>query len=190
MPERRRGAVRSEAARTSILEATARLFAERGYDHLTVESIAAAAGVGKQTIYRWWPSKGYLVAECLLEGMLLPERLVPPDTGDLRSDITTWLQEIFQVLASPNGEGLMRSLIAAAAENTEVGQRLGDSLGALSLMSRFSAPDAASGIPTGPAREVVEALVGAVVLRALSRTPIVPGDAERLVNAVLGPPTS
>ncbi len=179
--------MRSEAARTSILTATARLFAERGYDHLSIESIAAAAGVGKQTIYRWWPSKGHLVAECLLEGMLLPERLVPPDTGDLRADLIAWLEEIFRVLASPNGDGLMRSLIAAAAENDEVGKRLGASLGALSLLSRFDAQDDASGRPVPAAREVVESLVGAVVMRALSRTPIEPGDAERLVNAMLGP---
>lgn len=162
------------------------MFAERGYDHLSIESIAAAAGVGKQTIYRWWPSKGFLVAECLLEGMLLPERLEPPDTGNLRRDLISWLEEIFRVLESPKGEGLMRSLSAAATENDEVGKRLGASLGGLSLMSRINAQDEASGISPGAAREIVEALVGAVVMRALSRTRIEPGDAERLVHAVLG----
>jgi len=65
MPLPRSGPVRSEAARQAILEATARLLVERGYDHLTMEGIAATAGVGKQTVYRWWPSKGAVIAECL-----------------------------------------------------------------------------------------------------------------------------
>ena len=52
-------------------------FAERGYDHLTMEGIAATAGVGKQTVYRWWPSKGAVIAECLLEGKLLTQPLAP-----------------------------------------------------------------------------------------------------------------
>ena len=131
--------------------------------------------------------EGCLVAECLLEGMLLPERLAPPDSGDLRADLVAWLEQIFRVLESPNGEGLMRSLVAAAAENAEVGRRLGASLGALSLMSRINAQDEASGVPPRRAPEIVESLVGAVVMRALSRTPTEPGDAERLVSAVVGP---
>src|SRR6187431_526693 len=128
MPELRRGAVRSEAARSAILEATARLFAERGYDHLTIEGIAAEAKVGKQTIYRWWPSKGALVADCLLEGLLLGEEFEPKNTGDLRADLVVWLDTIFGFLMHPQGEGLLHSLIAAAADNAEVGHRLYEDL--------------------------------------------------------------
>ena len=43
---------------TAILVAAAELIAEVGYRKLSIEAIAARAGVGKQTIYRWWPSKG------------------------------------------------------------------------------------------------------------------------------------
>ncbi len=64
----RSGPVRSEAARLAILDAAVALFAERGYDHLTIEGIARRAGVGKQTIYRWWSSKGDVIAEAILEG--------------------------------------------------------------------------------------------------------------------------
>jgi AcrR family transcriptional regulator len=51
---------RNEHSRQAILTATADLLAEVGYTKLAVEAIAARAGVGKQTIYRWWPDKGAL----------------------------------------------------------------------------------------------------------------------------------
>lgn len=184
----RRGAVRSEAARTAILEATARLFASRGYDHLSIEGIAAEAGVGKQTIYRWWPSRGSLISECLLEGMLLPGGMIPRDTGDVRADLAAWLGDIFATLGGADGEGLLRSLIAAAAEYADVGARLYDALGAgSSLAARLEAGIAAGQLrPDAPVQEISEALVGAVLLRALSRTSATPETARRLVDAVLG----
>ena len=76
-PEQRRGPGRSESARLAILTATARQFAERGYDSLTMEGIAAEAKVGKQTIYRWWPSRSALVADALAEGLIMPDWFVP-----------------------------------------------------------------------------------------------------------------
>jgi AcrR family transcriptional regulator len=173
----------------AILEAAAALLNERGYDHLTMEGIAAKAGVGKQTIYRWWPSKGSVIAECLLEGMILSSQLLPPDTGDIRVDLTTWLESVFALLESPQGEGLLRSLIAAAAENVEVGRRLRFSLaGSDSIAGRLEkAIGTVPNLPEGaPVEEITEALIGAVILRALSRAPINPGDAGRLLEAVLG----
>lgn len=188
MPERRRGAIRSESARIAILESTARQFAERGYDHLTIEGIAASAGVGKQTIYRWWPSKAALVSDCLLEGMLMPGRLLIPDTGDLRADLETWLGSVLAVLDAPGGEGLVRSLIAAATEDKAVGARLRESLGGdASLEGRLAAGIAAGQLRRGaPVREIGEALVGALLLRALGGPPASDGDAAKLVEAVLG----
>ena len=189
MPLPRSGPVRSEAARQAILRATAELLVERGYDHLSMEGIAAKAGVGKQTIYRWWPSKGAVIAECLLEGTLLTNRLRLPDTGDIRSDLTTWLGTIFDLLDSDAGEGILRSLIAAAAEHAEVGRRLRDSLsGSESVSGRLErAIGTVPNLPEGaPVEEIAEALIGAIILRALSRSPIQPGDADRLLDAVLG----
>lgn len=186
----RTGPVRSEAARLAILEATATLFAERGYDHLTIEGIAARAGVGKQTIYRWWRSKGQLVAECLLEGRLLPERLALPDSGDVRADMRAWLLTVFRVIDEQ--PALVLSLVAAAAEHPDVGSRLLESLtGSASISGRL---DAAIGTTANlregaPTREVAEALIGAVVLRALGRERSGPADAERLLDATLGPAT-
>ncbi|MEU9835389.1 TetR/AcrR family transcriptional regulator [Streptosporangium sp. NPDC048047] len=190
MPNRGRGAPRSESARLAILQATARLFAQRGYEHLSIEGIAAEAGVSKQTIYRWWPAKGDLVADCLLDGMLLPSRLTIPDTGDLRADLVAWLDQLFQLLREPDGRGLMISLIAAATANEQIGARLRDSLGgSSSLAGRLAA-----GIEAGQLRgdalvaELSEALVGAMIVKALSGRPAESADAVRLVDALLMPP--
>ena len=189
MPLPRSGPVRSEAARLSILQATADLIAERGYDHLTIEGIATRAGVGKQTIYRWWPSKGVVTAECLLEGLILPGRFELPNTGDVRVDLAGWLDTLFDFLGSEQGESIFRSLIAAAAENAEVGRRLRDALfRAESVAARLelavgTTPNLQAGAPV---EELAEALIGAILLRALSREPTAPGDAERLLGAVLG----
>jgi AcrR family transcriptional regulator len=190
-PVARRGAVRSEAARQAILQATAHQFATRGWEHLSIEGIASEAGVGKQTIYRWWPTKGALVSECLLEGMLISERLSLPDTGDLRTDLRTWLDRILALLEEPNGQGLLTSLIAAASDNVEIGRKLHDSLGVESSVTQrlASAVDAGQLPASAPLTETSEALIGAVIVRALGRIPPRPGDADRLLDVIIGAET-
>jgi len=180
----RSGPIRSEAARLAILRAAASLFAERGYDHLTMEGIAREAGVGKQTIYRWWPSKGDVIAEAILEGHLLGGRREPPDTGNARADLATWLDELFSLRSSPDGEGLLHSFIAAAAGNAETGRRLRAEILAAPLMLRLS--QAMSGA-SGPRLDAAaDALLGAVILRALSREAFAADDMLTLVDVIVG----
>ena len=59
------GRKRSEASRIAILKAAYELVIADGYAAVTTADIAAAAGAGKQTIYRWWPSKVALVLDAL-----------------------------------------------------------------------------------------------------------------------------
>ncbi|WP_414171669.1 TetR/AcrR family transcriptional regulator [Clavibacter tessellarius] len=154
MNEHRTGRVRSEAAREAILGATVRLIHAVGYDHLTIEGVAKEAGVGKQTIYRWWPSRGALIAECMTEGRLIPVEFAVPDTGDLLADIERWLTGVLAVLDAPTGGPLVRSLVAAAAEDEAVGDSLSASLG----VDRDLSERLASGIRAGqlPADAPVE----------------------------------
>ena len=183
--ERRRGAPRSEAARVAILQAAAKLFAQHGYDHLTMEGIAAEAQVGKQTIYRWWPSKSALIADCLIEGLLIPEWLAAPQTGDLRADLTQWLSRIVDFVREPGNAELLRSLVVAAAENEDVARRLNERLGMFPAeATTASAPSTAAS--EAHATELGEALIGAVVIRTLRRGPLEPELAKRIVDAVLG----
>lgn len=190
MSIRRTGPVRSEQTRLAILTATADLFREQGYEHLAMQTIAARAGVSKQTIYRWWPSKGAVLAECILEGLLTDGRLQPPDTGDVRADLTVWLGHVFATLARLEGENLLRSLVAAAAEHPQVGQRLRDSVIGTSLLSERlrraggSTPNLTSDAPFDA---LAQALTGAVIVAALSREAVGPTDIALLLRALLGP---
>lgn len=181
----RSGPIRSQAARSAILDAAAALFAEQGYDLLTIEGIARRAGVGKQTIYRWWPSKGDVLAEAILERRLLGAQRELPDTGDARADIATWLSDLFTLRASPDGEGLLRSLVAAAAGSSETGRRLRTEILAAPLMDRLAV--AMGGAAGARLEAAADALVGGVILRALSREDFGLDDMRTLVDTVVGP---
>ncbi|MFZ1965371.1 MAG: TetR/AcrR family transcriptional regulator [Roseiarcus sp.] len=65
-PPRPPGRPRSEASRAALLDAAYWQALQRGYAAVTAEEIAKAAGAGKQTLYRWWPSKGRIVLEAFL----------------------------------------------------------------------------------------------------------------------------
>jgi AcrR family transcriptional regulator len=192
MAKGRRGAPRNEGARLAILQATANQFINRQYEHLTVEGIAAEAGVSKQTIYRWWPTKGELIAESMIEGLLLPGQLAPLDTGDLRFDLVTWLDALFQFFREERNAALVRSLVAAGAENADVARRLSESFGAASvLLARLESGIEASQLhPDAPLQEIADALIGALIVRVLTRTPTEPGAASRLIDVGLGPGAS
>lgn len=166
---RRPGAVRSEEARLAILAAAARQFTELGYDHLTIEGVAAEAGVGKQTIYRWWSSKTALITECLVEGMLIPLPIEPLHFDDLES----WVGAILSFV--PGNESLVRSLVIAAAEDENLARSLNERLGILPLAGDKN--------PQFPL-ELIEALVGVIVVRALRRGPVDAELAQRLIALV------
>jgi len=187
-PEQRRGPGRSESARLAILTATARQFAERGYDSLTMEGIAAEAKVGKQTIYRWWPSRTALVADALAEGLIMPDWFVPADSGDIRADLEEWVQNVVDFIREPGHDDLLRSLVVAAAEDEAVAQRLNERLGVLQFLGeRMRRAVEAGELDAQPVEDLVEALLGAVVVRTLRRAPLDDGFAPRLVATLFGP---
>ncbi|MFD7432077.1 TetR/AcrR family transcriptional regulator [Streptomyces sp. NPDC059818] len=108
-PDRSR---RSEHSRQAILEATRALVSEVGYGKVAIETIAARAGVGKQTIYRWWPSKGAVIFDAFLalsegaEG----QGAALPDTGDIEADLRTVMRATVAEFADPEFEKPVRAL--------------------------------------------------------------------------------
>jgi AcrR family transcriptional regulator len=84
-----RGRPRSEKSRQAILEAAADLLLANGIAAVSMDAVAARAGVSKATIYRWWPTKETLALDALYH-----EWAVPParDTGSLRGDLLSLLR--------------------------------------------------------------------------------------------------
>ena len=103
---------RSEQARRAVLEAADDLLAERGFAGVTIEGIAAAAGVAKQTIYRWWDSKTDILMDALLTDAA--EHLTPADRGDLGDDLRDYLGRLADFLTCSDPGTVCRALIGQA----------------------------------------------------------------------------
>jgi len=183
-----RGAARSEAAHAAILASVASLVDRVGYDAVTIEGIAAEAGVSKQTIYRWYPSKSAIIAEALVEGRLLGEDFTIPDTGDTAADIAAWLEHVLTFLASRNHAALLSSLVAASVDSPEIGLRISErlGLGGPTIAERVQrATDAGELSPVLSPDQIDQLIVGVIMMRALGRNPYEQGEARRLVGALL-----
>jgi AcrR family transcriptional regulator len=115
---------RSERAHTAILAATRELIMTVGYDAMTIEAIASAAGVGKQTIYRWWPSKAAVVLDMWMPDV--EQQLVFPDTGDVAADFITQIRAMMKLSQDPLFGPSLRALIAEAQHDQALAQKLLD----------------------------------------------------------------
>src|ERR1700721_1177340 len=93
------GRPRSETSRQAILSAALSLASEDGYAHATIDGIAARAGVGKQTIYRWWPTK----ADVVLEACTAKADLHVPvtDRGSYAADLRAFLEASYAMANHP-----------------------------------------------------------------------------------------
>ena len=114
---------RSEKSRTAIVGATRELLLERGFDKLSIEAVAARAGVGKQTIYRWWPSRHALVADVILEDADKILRPITP-TADVTADICRWAVNLAATLTTARGNAMLRILTTAGMEHPDTADRL------------------------------------------------------------------
>ncbi|MEU5592390.1 TetR/AcrR family transcriptional regulator [Streptomyces sp. NPDC020298] len=122
---------RSEKSRRAIYAAALELVAEAGYPKTTIEGIAARAGVGKQTIYRWWSSKAEVLLEAFLDlseqaardaGASEREPYAIPDTGDIAADIKAVLRATVDQLTDPRFEAPSRALAAEGVVNEQAGR--------------------------------------------------------------------
>jgi AcrR family transcriptional regulator len=118
------GRRRNEAARDAILDAAFRLLSDPGTESPTIDAIAAEAGVGRQTIYRWWPSKGAVAADALARHarVVVPQR----DTGSFAGDLEAFLVDSFAGLQDQGLAGRLRQIAAAAQHDEHVARVLRD----------------------------------------------------------------
>lgn len=181
-----RGRPRSAAAHEAIIFATLELLTEHGFEALTIESVAARAGVGKATVYRRWNGKDELVLEAL-QGAI--SEIPIPDTGETRADLVQMVEGFAKALASPLGK-LLREMSAEFSRHPDL---------AASFRKGFVVPRrrivrqvVVRGIERGDLRsdidpdDVLDLLAGALHYRLLvGGTPVDPSDAEPLVDLVL-----
>jgi AcrR family transcriptional regulator len=158
------GSRRDIAARDRVLAATAELLAEVGYADLTIEGVAARAGVGKPTIYRWWSNKAHLAYEA---SCATATRIAAADTGDLESDLRSFVQRVARFLWRDEVSAALRGMLTdpavVKAMEAEQGRPAREHVRTI----------IAAGIARGTVRPDVDAdavydlAVGAIVHRAL-----------------------
>ena len=109
---------RSEKSRRAILHAADDLLVEVGYAGVTVEGIAARAGVGKQTIYRWWGSK----ADVLMDNYTsdAKEQLVPADLGQIDLELRDYLRRLVEFLTADPAGMVLTSLIGQSQHDKDM----------------------------------------------------------------------
>lgn len=114
------GRPRSEEAEQAILDATLRLLADKGYNGLTVDKVAALASVSKSTMYRRWPSKLHLVITAFSQLPLLPS----VDTGDLLQDLTKVIEHFVDIADNTPLAGVLATLAGEQSRNHELSEYL------------------------------------------------------------------
>ncbi|MFZ0300312.1 MAG: TetR/AcrR family transcriptional regulator [Candidatus Sulfotelmatobacter sp.] len=95
------GRPRSEQARLAILRSTLKLLGKNGFSELTIEAVAAHAGVGKATVYRWWSKKAALIADAFASSTT--RKLHFPDTGSVRTDMSQQMRQLIKVFCGRRG---------------------------------------------------------------------------------------
>jgi len=112
------GRPRSAECDRAILGAALVEYAERGLDGLSVDAVAARAGVSKATIYRRYPSKEELVIAAAF--VVCEEAGEVPDTGSLRGDLTGSLRNLRNMLDDPVTGAAKRRLVVDASNHDEL----------------------------------------------------------------------
>ena len=180
---------RDETARLAVLHAADDLLVEHGFGALTIEAIARRAGVAKQTIYRWWPSKVEILLDTLIEDVdkQVPVRSEVPTIDDVRR----YLHAFAQFLADDPAGRVLLALLAEAQHHPGTAARLHERyLGPRRARERDLL---ARGVAAGEftlrlaADPTLDALVGPIVYGAVTGSSV-PGELiDTLVEAMLRP---
>ena len=119
-PHRGPGRPRDARRDQAILDATLAILQQKGYGDLTIEGVAASAGVGRPTIYRRWPSKPTLVVAALVHS---PRLALPDlDTGSLRRDLIAFQRHQLTLMSPPESRRITAGLVADLVVDPELAQ--------------------------------------------------------------------
>lgn len=178
----RPGRPRSVATQQAILDASLRLTERIGYPQLTIEGIAAEAGVGKQTVYRWWPSKAAVVLEAFARDARAVVKVRV--TGDLEADLAKFLVAAYRRLAGPRGI-VFRSLLSEALANADFAQQFyreymnSRVVDLKTILAGNEADDGEREVPSG----IIEMIYGAIWYRMATNQRLTPAAARQVAAA-------
>ena len=118
-PVRRgRGRPRDPQTDERIIAAAAELLRKRGFERMTVDDVAAQAGVGKATVYRRWPSKDDLAVAAMER--LYSVEIPAPDTGSIRGDLTESYRAALTFVGTPQGAAYLKMSIAESVRDERI----------------------------------------------------------------------
>ena len=189
-PQRTSGRPRSEASRGAVLGAAYAILAEMSLKDFSVDAVALRAGVARTTIYRWWPTKGVLAIECLLEAFR--PQLAFRATGDAASDFRALLRSLTRALAGPAGR-IAASVLVQAQGDAETMRLFRDQFS--EPLRRESSKVLHAGIQAGQFRadlnvpRLLDCAVGAVYLRLLTAQSLDAKWTQDLGDTLLGSDT-
>ncbi len=183
---------RAERVRVAVLQAASELLNEVGYDNMSVEDVAARAGVHKTTVYRRWPTKADLSADA---AELHSSEAIPiPDTGDLAKDLKLLARDVAKNIGTKEGARRSRSIVAAAATSDDLSEAMHTfwsnrlTLSATIVERAIARGDLSTDTD---AKLLIEAIIGPLWLRLLlTGEPITEELADQIVDLVLAGATS
>ncbi|MFJ1898539.1 MULTISPECIES: TetR/AcrR family transcriptional regulator [unclassified Streptomyces] len=174
---------RSESSRRATLEAALDLCTERGYGRVTVEAIAARAGVSKKTIYRWWPSKSAVLLEAFTEALV--QAAPSADTDDIAADLRTHVNGAVGVLSVPPFGPAYAGILSELHHDDELAETVRTQLiepRFEEVVVRLRVAQERGQIPPGAdLRLAVEMLYGPVYYRHVLRKPMQDPEAVALL---------
>lgn len=121
-PAKGPGRPRDQAVDQKVVDATFELLNENGFAGLSIEAIAAQAGVSKAAIYRRWDSKDELLVDAMASIM---ETVEIAETGDVRSDLVAALSSMQFFITDTRAGEVFPWLVGEIAARSEVGMRYG-----------------------------------------------------------------
>ena len=184
----RRGRPRDPDAEPRIRRYAVQLLLERGFDGMTVDDVAEAAGVGKATIYRRWVSKEQLANDALAD--LFDIEIPDADTGSIEGDLRQVYTDALTFVNSTVGVALIRLAVSEATRDERSAAIYRAFLERRIQLTHAALDRArARGEPvrsTVDTALMVQWLAGVFVIRALTGEPMpTPEDADRLLTFTL-----
>jgi AcrR family transcriptional regulator len=167
---RRPGRPREEATEQAITTAARQVLADKGVARMSMEHVAAKAGVAKSTLYRRWPSKVELAVHAVAATF---DEIEIEDNGSLAADMRAGIGEAARLMRDPSTGGAYAALLAESARDPEgVGQQVRESLS--TRLHALVATSVERAIGRGEIRQdmidvdlLADVVVGSVMHRAL-----------------------